>query len=90
MTKTYPATMIAELGAIVGGDDYLGILVAWNGFRTVIVWKYVAEGEFANTMTITYPDTLSYAEARVKAREYIDSIYDEMALEDDYREAIAA
>lgn len=68
---------ILETGYAVAADDWMGVVVIWNGSGTFEVWTMYEGVPRSLTDTFLRPVTSAW-EAKLAARKWLANQYDEM------------
>lgn len=69
---------ILENGYVVAADDWLNVIVVWNGSGTFQAWSVVADSDNYRLVETFLRPVLSAFEAKQKARKWIQNVYEEM------------
>lgn len=69
---------ILEDGYVVAADEWLNMIVVWNGCGTFNVWSQVESDAYRNTDCFTKYGAASPHEAKQIARKRLAKIYDQM------------
>ncbi len=75
---------IVDGGYVVAADDWLNMLVVWNGSNTFNVWSLADENSYRNVDVFTRYNIITPRMAKDVARKWLANIYDQMQ---DYHEA---
>lgn len=70
-------TMLGN-GFVVAADDWMNVVIVWNGSATFGVWSQRSETDWAQCDAFTIYDVTDAFEAKRLARKWIDAKYDEM------------
>jgi hypothetical protein len=74
---------IVDGGYVVAADDWLNMLVVWNGSNTFNVWSLADENAYRNVDVFTRYNVITPRMAKDIARKWLANIYDQMQ---DYQE----
>lgn len=69
---------ILENGYVVAADDWLNMIVVWNGSGTFNVWAHVEGDAYRNTDTFMKFGLENAYQAKLHARKWLANVYDEM------------
>lgn len=69
---------ILDGGYVVAADDWLNMLVVWNGSGTFNVWSHVEGDAYRNTDVFTKYGVANAFEAKRHARKWLANVYDQM------------
>lgn len=78
---------ILDGGYVVAADDWMNMIVVWNGSGTFNVWAHVEGNAYRNTDMFTKYGVANAFEAKRIARNWLANVYDQM---DGYFNAEAA
>jgi hypothetical protein len=84
MEKRMTFEDIVDGGYVVAADDWLNMLVVWNGSNTFNVWSLADENSYRNVDVFTRYNIITPRMAKDVARKWLANIYDQMQ---DYHEA---
>lgn len=65
-------------GYVVAADDWMNVIVVWNGSGTFNVWSHVEDNAYRRTETFMKFGLEDAYEAKLYARKWIQNVYDEM------------
>jgi hypothetical protein len=68
---------IVDGGYVVAADDWLNMLVVWNGSATFNVWSLVEDNAYRSVECFTRRVSHAF-EAKQVARKWLANIYDQM------------
>lgn len=63
---------------VVAADDWMNMIVVWNGHDTFNVWSHVEDDAYRNTDVFTRYNIMTPRMAQVAARKWLANVYDEM------------
>ena len=69
---------LLEDGVIVAADDWLNMIVIWNGSATFNVWSHVEGDAYRNVDSFTRYNIQNVAMAKLSGRKYLANVYDQM------------
>lgn len=69
---------ILDGGYVVAADDWLNMIVVWNGSATFNVWSHVAGDTYRNVDVFTKYQVSNAFEAKRHARKWLANMYLEM------------
>ena len=75
---------IVDGGYVVAADDWMNMLVVWNGSATFNVWSLVEDNAYREVDVFTRYEISNAFEAKQVARKWLANIYDQM---ESYHEA---
>jgi hypothetical protein len=78
MEKRMTLEQILDGGYVVAADDWLNMIVVWNGSGTFNVWAHVEGDAYRNTDCFTRYQVSSAFEAKRIARKWLANVYEEM------------
>ena len=65
-------------GYVVAADDWMNVVIVWNGSATFNVWSQRSETDWAECDAFTVYDVSDVFEAKRVAKRWIDARYNEM------------
>lgn len=69
---------IVDGGYVVAADDWLNMIVVWNGSATFNVWAHVEGNTYRNTDAFTRYNVSHAHAAKQIARKWLANVYDQM------------
>lgn len=69
---------ILEHGCVVAADDWMNMIVVWNGHDIFNVWSHVEGDAYRNTDVFTRYNIMTPRMAKVAAKKWLANVYDEM------------
>lgn len=69
---------ILDGGYVVAADDWLNMIVVWNGSGTFNVWSHAEDNAYRNTDCFTKYGVANAFEAKRIARKWLANVYDQM------------
>jgi hypothetical protein len=84
MEKRMTFEEIVDSGYVVAADDWLNMIVVWNGHDIFNVWSLADENAYRNVDFFTRYNIITPRMAKDVARKWLANIYDQMQ---DYHEA---
>jgi hypothetical protein len=78
MEKRMTFEEIVDGGYVVAADDWLNMLVVWNGSGTFNVWSLADENVYRNVDCFTRYNVSHPHQAKTVANKWLANIYDQM------------
>lgn len=69
---------ILDGGYVVAADDWLNMIVVWNGREMFDVWSHVEGDAYRNIDVFTRYNIMTPRMAKVAAKKWLANVYDEM------------
>jgi len=69
---------IVDGGYVVAADDWMNMLVVWNGSATFNVWSLVEDNAYREVDVFARYEVSNAFEAKQIARKWLANIYDQM------------